>query len=63
MALPFEVTDAEVGEVGEEAVDLGFIEKHPHEFIDAVHVIQCRVLARLSRVVSRFLDDAPLPPA
>jgi len=30
---------------------------------NAVHVIQCRVLARLNRVVSRFLEDAPLPPA
>lgn len=30
---------------------------------NAVHVIQCRMLARLARVVARFLEDAPLPPA
>ena len=36
-SLPFEVTDAEVGEVGEETVDLGVIEKYPHEFIGVAH--------------------------
>jgi RNA polymerase sigma-70 factor (ECF subfamily) len=29
---------------------------------NAVHVIQSRMLARLNRVVSRFLEDVPVPP-
>ncbi len=41
-------------DAGAIASELGIRRNH-------VHVIQCRMLARLGRVVSRFLDDAPPP--